>query len=266
MEIDSITLGSLKRQRRKEMGLTLSDLADESISVPTISNIERGITHNLNSDKVAYIREKLGLTDDVLMQMQQKTEVEAQKFKRKLSIVRNLIEMKQYDEARKMVSALEKDDKLSEFPNFTADVQLQKGSVLWRQGHYERAKNALQQVLRLHQEAGVDAEANFVAEAYFHLSLTVFYGDQDYGKAIEYADSGLNAIRTEDRQLKGRLLYQKANGLFHLERYTEAYRHAIGAKEECEQTHDPKILILIHNLDALILKRQKLYAQAIDVF
>ncbi|WP_054949286.1 helix-turn-helix domain-containing protein [Numidum massiliense] len=266
MEIDSITLGSLMRKRRKEMGLTLSDLADESVSVPTISNIERGITHNLSSDKVAYIREKLGLTDDVLMQMQQKTEVEEQQFKRKLSIIRNLLEVKQFDEARRRISDLEKEERLAEFPQLAVDVQLQKGSVLWRQGHYDRAKNALQQVFRLHKETGVDTNANLEAEAYFNLSLTVFYGDQDYEKAIEYADLGLEAIRKEDSQLKGRLLYQKANCYYHFERDTEAYRYAMESRALCEQTHDIKIFLLTYNMEGLVLSNQRLYKQAIKVF
>ncbi|WP_147675152.1 helix-turn-helix domain-containing protein [Numidum massiliense] len=50
MELDPITLGSLIRKRRKDMGFTLNDLANDNVSVPTISNIERGITGNLASE------------------------------------------------------------------------------------------------------------------------------------------------------------------------------------------------------------------------
>ncbi|WP_054950412.1 tetratricopeptide repeat protein [Numidum massiliense] len=268
MTLDPISLGSLIRQRRKALGLTLNDLANENISVPTISNIERGITGNVVSDKVAYIREKLGLTDEMVEQMMQKTEVEQERFARQLSFIRHLTELELYDEARKEVSALEKDERLNDFPLYATTAQLLKGIVLRKQGQWERAKKALNQVLRLLQEEDLDDATNLAAEAYFNLSIAFVLGDQDYVQGIAYTDKALEAFRDdgEETELKGRILYNKANCHFHLEQYGEAFRYAMEARGACEKGYDIKHLLLTYNLEATALKRQYLYDQAIAVF
>ncbi|WP_054949356.1 helix-turn-helix domain-containing protein [Numidum massiliense] len=169
MDLDPISLGSLIRQRRKELGLTLSDLANDHISVPTISNIERGITNNLASEKVHYIRQQLDLSDDLIKQMLQSTEDEQKRLQQQLAVVRHLIEVNVLGEARKRVSALESDDTLSSFPLEATKTQLLKGFVLRKQGQWERAKNAFQQVLRLLRETDVADPGNaLAAEAYYH--------------------------------------------------------------------------------------------------
>ncbi|WP_054950413.1 helix-turn-helix domain-containing protein [Numidum massiliense] len=268
MTLDPISLGSLIRQRRKALGLTLNDLANENISVPTISNIERGITGNVVSDKVAYIREKLGLTDEMVEQMMQKTEVEQERFARQLSFIRHLTELELYDEARKEVSALEKDERLNDFPLYATTAQLLKGIVLRKQGQWERAKKALNQVLRLLQEEDLDDATNLAAEAYFNLSIAVVLGDQDYEQGIAYTDKALEAFCEDGEgiELKGRILYQKGAYYLHLERYGEAFRYVMEARDVCESSHDIKNLLLTYNLEANVLKRQHLYDRAITVF
>lgn len=268
MTLDPILLGSLIRQRRKELGLTLNDLANENISVPMISNIERGITGNVISDKVAYIREKLGLTDEMVEKMLQKTEVEQECFARQISFIRHLGELELYDEARKEVSALERDERLNEFPLFAATAQLLKGIVLRKQGQWDRAKKALHQVLRLLQEDDLDDATNLAAEAYFNLALIFVLGDQDYEQGIAYSDKALAEFCEdgEETHLKGQILYGKGAYYFYLEQYAEAFRYAMEAREACESSHDVKNLLLTYNLEALVLKRQHLYDQAFTVF
>ncbi len=268
MAIDPITLGSLIRKRRKEMGLTLNDLASDTISVPTISNIERGITGNLASDKVAYIREKLGLTDELVQQMLTSTKEVDARFAQKIANVRYLAELNLLSEARQEVSALEGDDKLDEYPRYAITVQLLKGIVLQKQSQWERAKNALLQVLRRLREEPLEDPNNLAAEAYFNLSVITALDDQDYEKAIEYANMALDVFQKEgdEQQLEGRVLYNIALYYYHSEQYGQAYKYAIDARPKCEQVYDMKTLLLTFNSEGLILSAQHLYSQAVQVF
>ncbi|WP_054950192.1 tetratricopeptide repeat protein [Numidum massiliense] len=268
MGIDPITLGALIRKRRKDMGLTLNDLASDSISVPTISNIERGITGNLASEKVAYIREKLELTDELVEKMLKTTEEEDERLAREIANVRYLAGLNLLSEARQAVSALENDDKLGDYPRYATTTQLLKGIVLRKQGQYERAKNAFQQVLRLLREDPLDEPNNLAAEAYFNLSIIAALDDQDYGKAIEYAEMALDVFQNDgdELQLEGHVLYNIANYHFHLEQYGQAYKYAIDARPKCEQHHDTKTFLLTFNIEGLTLSAQHLYSRAAKVF
>ncbi len=268
MAIDPITLGALIRKRRKEMGLTLNDLASDTISVPTISNIERGITGNLASDKVAYIREKLGLTDELVQQMLTSTKEVDARFAQKIANVRYLAELNLLSEARQEVSALEGDDKLDEYPRYAITVQLLKGIVLQKQGKWERAKKTLQQVLRRLREEALEEPNNLAAEAYFNLSIIAAFDDQDYEKAIDYANMALDVFQKvgDEQQLEGRVLYNIGSFHFHLEQNGQAYKYAIEARSKCDQSQDMKTFILTYNLEAQTLKRQCLYEQAIQTF
>ncbi|PMB01594.1 hypothetical protein CEN49_27345 [Fischerella thermalis CCMEE 5273] len=51
-------IGEVIRKVRKDRGLKLEDLADNNISVATISNIERGVPH-VKTDKILYLLEKM---------------------------------------------------------------------------------------------------------------------------------------------------------------------------------------------------------------
>ncbi|WP_054949355.1 tetratricopeptide repeat protein [Numidum massiliense] len=96
----------------------------------------------------------------------------------------------------------------------------------------------------------------------------MFYGEQDYEKAIEYADLGLETLSAEREcpQITGRLTYHKANCFYHLDRKAQAYKHVIETQQVCEQTQDFKTLLLGYNLEGIIVAHQQLYAQAVDVF
>lgn len=110
MEIDRIELGTLIRQRRKELGLTLNDLADGHLSVPRSVTLKGERLHRISEDNLAYIMKRLDLTEESLKEMQQ-----------------------QSDEARNELRELEKEDDIADYPFHRISLQLQKG-VLFRKG------------------------------------------------------------------------------------------------------------------------------------
>lgn len=268
MDINQLELGALIRKKRKSLGLTLSDLADENISVPTISNIERGISGSIASDKVAYVREKIGLTDEELNQMRHSSAEGLLELNDRLGMIEHLIQIKLLNQARSELNKLTKDARLQDNPQEEIQSQLLKGWLLHREGKWDRAKQVLQQVLRLIQEQELSPQTNFVAETYHLLSLGAFYGDQEYGKAIEFADQALAAFDEggSKPELKGRILYDIANYYFHLEQLAVAYKYVVKSQQASEQTNDIRSLILGYNLEALIYKQQEQYESAVYLF
>lgn len=265
MEMDRIEFGALIRKRRKELGLTLNDLANSQVSVPTISNIERGVVYNVSEEKLTYIMERLGLTKEDIEEMARKTKQEEQRLAARISVARHLIQLKLYDEARRELSQLEKDG-LDDFPYYNISVQLQKGILYRKLQQWGRAKRALQSVIRMAQESNVKHKQNLVAEANYFLSICAFYGDQDYKKAIEYADQALDAFQEDKENLyfKGQILHDKATYCYHLERYGTAYKYVLEAQKVSAQTYDIRLLILEYNLEGLILSEQQMYDNAIQ--
>lgn len=267
MELDQIELGALIRKRRKELGLTLSDLANDHMSVPTLSNIERGAVSRVNDDNLAYIMDRLGLTEDDLQNMRRQSAEGKRRFTGRLTHVRHLIELQLYEEARHELNALEQEPDLKDYPAHRISAQLQKG-ILYRKLHqWERAKRTLHHVIRLAQEAKAEEANNLAAEAYYFLAICTFYGEQDYEKAIEYINIALNTFEENEtnRYTKGQILYDKANYYFHLGRYGEAYKYVTKARTISEQVHDIRALIYEHNLEGLILYMQKMHHQAIRI-
>lgn len=268
MGLDPLTLGSLIRQRRKELGLTLNDLSTDTISIPTISNIERGITGSLTNEKVAYIREQLGLTDKMVEQMMQKTEAANDRFECRLSTIRHLAELKLYDDAQKVVQELESDPQLVEYPLYATTMHLLKGIVLRKQKQWARATEVFEQVLQQIEESDLDPNANLAAEAYYNLSIATFYGEQNFDKAIECADLAIDTYSEGGKhpQLRGRILYHKAVCFFHMEQYGQAYRYTMAARKANKPTADMRTLLLTYNLEGILHKQQQLFDQSLKVF
>ena len=105
-------IGELIRRKRKEMGLTLQDLAGPQLSVPpTISNIERGVTRHISQDKLDYLLNRLGLSLDELKEVAQEGGVEKDFFEIKLDQINSLILNHCYDEAESRLKALEHEEK-----------------------------------------------------------------------------------------------------------------------------------------------------------
>lgn len=267
MNVDQLELGAIIRKRRKELGLTLSDLATDNLSVPTISNIERGIS-NVNRQKLDYIMERLQLTGDLIENMSSAKVQEQKLLDRKVTIIRSLIELKLYDQARTALQELEQKDSIRERPEYEATVHLLKGTLYRKQESWKRADSALMKAIQRAQESEIDTRTNIVAEAYHVLSFCAFYSDQDYKKAAHYADEALNAFDEDgDRPfLKGRILCDKATYYFHMERYASAYKYVMNAQKICQRTHDLRGLVYTYNLEGMILGQQGLHDESIDAY
>ncbi|WP_054949485.1 helix-turn-helix domain-containing protein [Numidum massiliense] len=268
-KINSIELGSILRKRRKELGLTLSDLADDTISIPAISNIERGIVHHINNDKVQYLKGALKLDDDTLLKMIASEDNRRSFLEERLSLIEHLIENGLYDRAEKMIAELEQDDDVLEDESLQMRLQLAFASLLCRQQQWKQAYAALLEVVDSAQRVKpIDPKLNVLPMTYNRLSACAFYGNQDCTKAIAYADKALAAFDPAGYKpyLKGDALFNKSVYWFHLGKDTVAYASLLELKKLDERYYDIQTMVLAYNLEGTILKRQGVYNDAVGAF
>lgn len=268
MSLEQIELGNLIRKKRKSLGLTLTDLAGENISVPTISNIERGVVNNVSEDKIAYLLEKLGLDERTIEQMKQSDTEEREAVEFELSIINNLVETGVLDIAREQILALEKLETLNSHEDLLAELQLAKAHLYRRQKQWDRASRLFRKVIQIAGEAQFDSTLNIEPEAYCYLGQCVYQDREDCEQALRYSESALQAFDEDGEKayLKGRIYYDKAVYHYHLEAYAPAYECIHEAKEASTKASDIRLLVLAYNLEGTILKKQKMYAKAIPLF
>lgn len=268
MTVDQIELGTLIRKRRKSLGLTLSDLAGENISVPTISNIERGVIHNVNDEKITYLLEKLNLDETALKKLKKSESEERDALELELSIIANAVENRLYDMARKRINTLEKTESVQDESLVYAKLQLLKGLLYRRQNQWDRAERIYKNVIRLVKEAKIDPNTNIETEAYYFLAQCVFYRDQDYEQSLRYSELAQQSFMADgdNVHLEGRIYYDQ--GIFHyqLETYASAYECFQKTRAIAESLRDMRWLSLSLNMEANVLKQQKMYTKAIALF
>lgn len=268
MALEQVELGNLIRKKRKSLGLTLSDLAGENISVPTISNIERGVVHNVSDDKIAYLLDKLGLDEKALAEMKQSDVEERNDIELELSIIHNLIETRIFDIARERILELERQERVSHHEDLVVKLQLAKAQLYRRQEQWERSARAFRRVIQMAGETELDPKWNIEAETYHCLAQCVMYSEEDYEKAIHYSSLALDALEKEGVKpyLEGRIYFDKAVYHYHLEAYAPAFECVQKAQELSLQTKDMRTAALAYNLEGAILKRQKIYKKATALY
>ncbi|SDX57730.1 Helix-turn-helix [Marininema mesophilum] len=102
-------IGEVIRKARKENGFRIEDLADEKISVATISNIERGVPH-VRIEKIMYLLNKLGMDASDLPKMLEDHKDMLQELKVELVALEGLIDAGQCKEALTFLKQYELSD------------------------------------------------------------------------------------------------------------------------------------------------------------
>ncbi|WP_044640414.1 helix-turn-helix domain-containing protein [Risungbinella massiliensis] len=186
---DLLMIGEAIRDYRKQKGLRLEDLADEHISISTISNIERGFTH-VKEGKLAYLLEKLGV------QFQDLTQIESvhQKKERILSVqmiaIRSWIESGNGEKAYLLLKQM---NLVDSHPQKQFYLFL-KGLYFYHRNLFKKAKNEWNAALRLGRE-----KRNQDLEATIYLYLgKISEHEGDVAEALYNVCQGLESYEQTD--------------------------------------------------------------------
>jgi tetratricopeptide (TPR) repeat protein len=213
--VDLNLVGEAIRNYRKEKRLRLEDLADENISVSTISNIERGFAH-VKQEKVNYLLHKLGIDIADLSVLEQNLQKKDEHISLQLTAMESWIVCNEESKALTELNSI----KVSDQHHFAAKVMFLKGKCHHHLGEWKKSVHAFYEAIRLSR---MQEESSLLeAACYDELSRTAF-GQNDLNQALAYVEKGLLIIR-EHSDIKFSLIRNKALYLFKQSKEAEALK------------------------------------------
>lgn len=253
-------IGKFIRKTRKERGLRLEDLSDEHISTATISNIERGVPH-VNKDKVLYLMSKLGLDLSEIPEMIEKDSESLESMQVKFTAVETLIQIRNPQRALQLLSELSQES----HSRHQATVHYLRGRIFSIKKDWRKAERELSEAIRLSFQDPYSPKTNLEAASYYALAICRAT-QKDWEQALKYVERGLEAFQESKSsydQIQYMLLTSQIEYLDKLGRSDEALRHLDELWKSIEEIHNKDLILRMYALRADLLRRMKLYQDAL---
>lgn len=251
-------IGEAIRNFRKERGLRLEDLADENISVSTISNIERGFTH-VKEEKIAYLLEKLKINLDELHKFEEMKQTQEQRIALEIKAIETWIASRNINRALKALARL----KLPKQHPLEAQYHLLKGRCYVQKNQLEKAVQEYIEAIRLAKWKGALSQ---LALCYSELGQC-YIQLHDLGQALECVREGLQLYHEGlKKDMHFYLLkLREIECLQKLEREGEVHKIIHAMWEEVQQIPYIDFLLQFYCLRVELLRSMDQYEEAIAV-
>lgn len=182
-------IGEAIRDYRKQKGLRLEDLADEHISISTISNIERGFTH-VKEGKLTYLLKKLGIEFQDLTQLESVHQKKERILSLQLNSARSWIESGNGEKAYQILKQINLVDTHPQKQYYL----FVKGLYFFYRNLYKKAKNEWNSALRLGRE-----KTNEEVEALLYLYLgKIAMIEENAEEALNNVQEGLKVCSIKE--------------------------------------------------------------------
>lgn len=253
-------LGNFIRQKRKEQGLRLEDLADEHISTATISNIERGVPH-VNKEKVVYLMSKLELDLNEVPQMLLADNENKESMELKFVAIETLFYLGKYEQAWCILESLP-----SQLLTYhQAIIHSLKGKYYLDQKDWKKAERELSEAIRLAGQDRYTKEGNLIANCY-ELLASCRHLQNDTKHALLFIERGIQALQPNGENYarsKYRLLIHQVDYLEKSGRTNEALKRLNELWEIFDSIQDTSSILRMYVLQTKLLRRVKLYQDVI---
>lgn len=253
-------VGKIVRKVRKERGLRLEDLADDSISPATVSNIERGIAH-VSPEKISYLLKKLHLSEHELSEILIQEQKDLHKLKFVFLMVSTLCELGCEDEALTQLSEL----RLRENHPFIAHVYYYKGRCFSNKKKWKQAERAFLQALRyINQNNQSVKDTNMAAACYLQLGCSQYH-QKNFEQALTYLENGIEVFHDDGDQqyIRDQLYLNKIECLKKLRRVTEGNQLLQEIWHSIHNPYDIRTTIHFYTLRSEFAQKAGLYDEAI---
>jgi len=256
-ELDLIQIGSIIRKVRKGKGLRLEDLADENISLATVSNIERGVPH-VNAEKVMYLLEKLGLSLDQIPELLAGEIYEADRLQLQLLSIECQLG---YGDAQKLIEALHRIQVDDDHP-YASHLQYLKGRCYIQLSQFSIAESFLRLAIHISTKS-LNKKRNIEALSYNEWAIC-HYHQGDLKQALHLTRLAEHAFneKGERPQFKFTILLNQATYLEKMGRLEEAMQIIEKLFPLIDQMAIYQTL-QFYDLKINLLKRTGMYDQAI---
>lgn len=134
--MDILTMGQKIRNRRKQLNMTLKELAGDKVTAGQLSFVELGKS-NPSGELVQYIADKLGVTVDYLLETEMS---QAQRIcEYNIKLAKAYIYDKKFEEAKMMIDNIVGIAKHYKLHRLMGMAELGKGKIAFNSNEYEKA-------------------------------------------------------------------------------------------------------------------------------
>jgi tetratricopeptide (TPR) repeat protein len=230
-------IGDILRTERSKRKLRLEDVANENLSITTISNIERGLPNVIMAKYVMYA-ELLGLAEK-LFGIVSESELEERRIKQRLNDIEEMLNTDP-DKALSSLNELNKEKNILKMSTFAPIAHYLYGKCYLE----NRKNNKVPTKAKEHFSTAVKTidtipsleNSNYKAVILNELSI-IAYLKSDYKQALNYVEDGLQAFVTDEGKpdRKYSLLLNKTIYLDELGHYEKSLRGLEKMQEEIQQ-------------------------------
>ncbi|MBA4494173.1 tetratricopeptide repeat protein [Paenactinomyces guangxiensis] len=249
------------RRVRKEKNLRQEDLSDNKMSYGTISNIERGV-NNVDESIVLRYLAKLMLTQKKLKALVTEEQERIESLAFQLEYIESMFDHGKPKEAEKLLKQLSLERYHPLAPYFT----YLEGRNLQAKKQFKKAKKQYEFAIRLHNQYKLFYRGNIVSICYNELSICS-YTQNEIEKALDYVEKGLAACdeNREGKEIKYPLMSNKILYLLNMYQYDAAKQILDELWTFIPQIRNIFTILNIYKFRAIILRKMKMYTEAIDV-
>lgn len=256
--LDREKIGTLFRDKRKQLELRLEEIADNNISTATISNIERAVP-NVSIEKILYLGKKLGFKEEELPELlTNETDVMDN-----IQFELFLVEMKMQANPELALTELKKLYIDKNHP-LSALYYYLMGRCYYRQKNFTKSQSNFLEAIHLANQLPHLKSLNIVSGSYYELSRIAYYKN-DLQSALTYAQDGINNFYEEGERkyYKYFLIIGKSIYLEKLERIEESWKDIEILWSQINEIKNVEVELLLYEQRSKILKKFKMYEEAI---
>lgn len=185
LEENADLISYLIRKERSKRGLRLEDLADKTVSLSTISNIENQ-TAPVKETKIMHILEKLGITKENLPKRIETETKEIKKYQNSLKLIEAMLNGQSLEEAKEKIEQLT----LVDYHPLHPLVLYFQAYYYYYKREYEIAEQTLHQAMNLCKQYHLHPKPNFYPLCFSLLSSCSYYRN-NISQALVLIEQGL---------------------------------------------------------------------------
>lgn len=259
-----VKLGRLFREKRESLGFTQKDLADETVSVATISYFETG-KRKIGEEKIMYLFQKVNLDYHDVVQSLKYCEDD---FKQGTEIRLRLQVIEQDLDSGNAQAAL-KEIKSLELPSnhpYLAIVEYLKGKYYFKEEQWKKATKCFEQAIYLYDSFSEELDTTNIKAASLYTLGVIAYRQSDFKTAYEYAKKGLEEVNElfERKSCKYALMVSQVIYLEKMDRDSEAIKILEEMWSCLDKIQNSDIILNMYEMQATFHIKQKRYDEAIS--
>lgn len=250
-------LGIGLKKVRKAKGLKITDLANETISTATISNIERGV----ETVQEKYLHIYANLLGTNLNNLNTIIDKEVEDLKQQLTFVELLINVDKKQIALKKINKIIKNNPNNLMIDFIYYLKAQ----CYFHIHDKKKLNQSEKYLLKSIDVSANNKNNIRAACLKDLSRIVFFRDYNLKRALELADKGLKQFNEsgENKEIKYFLLVGKASYLEKLNKTDNALQILLELWNNISKIENINIKLNMYEIRALCHYKNEEFDKAI---